>query len=144
MTNDKAWFLCDSRYTEQAAEEVVNAEVMECGAVRSETVVSLANEYKLSRIGFEAAHTTVSAYRGMSEKLSGIDLVELGSNLDEIRICKDAVEIEILKSVARLSSASLAAVLGSIRPGVREVDLAMALELEMISRGADGKALILS
>ena len=140
VSRDNAWFLCDSRYTAQAAEEVQGAEVRECGAVRIDTVASLANEFRLNRIGFEAAHTTVSAFRRMSEKLSGIELVEIGSRLDKIRICKDHTEIEQLKSVASLSSLALASVLSDIKPGVREVEIALALELEMRRRGAEGKA----
>ena len=140
VSRDNAWFLCDSRYTAQAAEEVQGAEVRECGAVRIDTVASLANEFRLNRIGFEAAHTTVSAFRRMSEKLSGIELVEIGSRLDKIRICKDHAEIEQLKSVASLSSLALASVLSDIKPGVREVEIALALELEMRRRGAEGKA----
>jgi Xaa-Pro aminopeptidase len=140
ISQDNAWFLCDSRYTVQAAQEIRSAEIRECGAIRIETVAALANEFGLDRIGFEAAHTNVSAFRRMSEKLSGVELVELGPNLDEIRICKDEAEIELLTSVATLSSQALAAVLGNIKPGVREVDIAVALELEMLRRGADGKA----
>ena len=92
------------------------------------------------RAGFEAAHTTVSAFRRMSEKLPGIELVELGTSLDEIRIRKDRDEVEQLTLVAALASRSLTAVLGSIRPGVREADIALELELEMRRRGADGTA----
>lgn len=135
-----AWFLCDSRYTAQAAKEVQGAEVRECGAVRVETIAALADEFGLDRIGFEAAHTTVSSFRRLSEKLAGIDLVEIGASLDGIRIRKDASEIDLLSDVATLSSLALTAILGSIKPGVRETDIALALELEMRRRGADGKA----
>jgi Xaa-Pro aminopeptidase len=140
ISQDHAWFLCDSRYTAQAAEEVKGAEVRECAPIRIDTVAALAQEFGLDRIGFESAHTTVSAFRRMSEKLAGIELIEIGSNLDEIRICKDGVEIELLRSVATLSSQALTALLAEIRPGVREIDIAMALEFEMRRRGADGKA----
>ena len=140
VAQNQSWFLCDSRYTAQAAEEVKNAEIMECGAVRIDTIAALASENGLKRIGFEAAHTTVSAFRRMSEKLSGVELVEIGTALDDIRICKDHTEIEQLSLVATLSSLSLAAVLENIKPGVREIDIAQALEFEMRRRGADGKA----
>jgi Xaa-Pro aminopeptidase len=140
ITPDHAWFLCDSRYTAQAAEEVQGAEVRECGAVRIETIAALAAEQGLDRIGFEAAHTTVSSYRRLAEKLNSIELIELGPRLDEIRIRKDSAETSLLSAVATLSSLSLAAVLSVIKPGVREVEVALALELEMRRRGADGKA----
>ncbi|HIJ88984.1 MAG TPA: aminopeptidase P family protein [Desulfuromonadales bacterium] len=140
VSRSHAWFLCDSRYTAQAADEVKGAEIRECGAVRIETISALAAEYCLGRIGFEAAHTTVTAYRRLSEKLSGIELIELGPRLDEIRIRKDHAETTLLSAVATLSSQSLAAILAGIKPGVRELDVALALELEMRRRGADGKA----
>jgi Xaa-Pro aminopeptidase len=140
VSQDNAWFLCDSRYTAQAYEEVHGAEVRECAPIRLDTVAALVCEFGLDRIGFEATHTNVSAFRRMSEKLAGVELVELGPDLDEIRICKDRFEIELLSSVATLSSQALAAVLSSIKPGVREVDIAWELELEMRRRGAEGKA----
>jgi len=140
VTFDTAWLLCDSRYTEQAAAEVTGAEVCECAAVRMETVAALVKENALLRIGIEAAHTTVSAYRMMADKLPGVELVELGAVLDEIRRCKDQAELEQLSSVATLASQALHAVLPNLRPGLREVDLAIDLEFEMRRRGADGLA----
>ncbi|MDD2732951.1 MAG: Xaa-Pro peptidase family protein [Desulfuromonadaceae bacterium] len=135
-----AWFLCDSRYTVQAAEEVQGSEIRECGAVRIETIAALAEEYALDRIGFEAVHTTVSSFRSLSEKLNSSELIELGAKLDEIRIRKDNAEIILLSDVATLSSQSLAAILPGIKPGVREEEIALALEIEMRHRGADGRA----
>jgi Xaa-Pro aminopeptidase len=137
---DHAWFLCDSRYTAQAAEEVHGAEIRECASIRIDTVAALAHEYGLERIGFEAAHTTVSAFRRLSEKLTGFEFVEIGSKLDEIRICKDHDEIEQLSAVATLASQALTSILADIKPGVREIDIAVALEFEMRRRGADGRA----
>lgn len=140
LSKNHAWFLCDSRYTAQAHKEVCNAEVKECGAVRIDTIVELASQNELKRIGFEASHTTVTAFRLMSEKLTGVELVEIGSTLDEIRICKDADEIQLLSEVAELSAQSLIAIIPQIKSGVREIDIAFQLELEMRKRGAEGKA----
>lgn len=137
---ETAWFLCDSRYTRQAESEVHDAQVVECGAVRVDTIAAIAMEHALHRIGFEAAHVTVSAFRRMSEKLEAIDLIELPSALDEIRLCKDADEVAQLKYVATLASQSLGTILELIKPDVREVDIALALEMEMRRRGAEGIA----
>jgi Xaa-Pro aminopeptidase len=51
ISQDKAWFLCDSRYTAQAADEVHGAEIMECAPIRIDTVAALASEFGLDRIG---------------------------------------------------------------------------------------------
>ncbi len=140
VARDRLWFLCDSRYTEQAREEVVDAEVVECGAARIDAIADIARVQGLVRIGFEASHLTVAVYRRMAEKLSGVEFVELGGELDGIRTAKDSAEIEQLAAVAELSSQAFLATIHLIRPGVMEVDIAMALELEMRRRGADGKA----
>jgi Xaa-Pro aminopeptidase len=139
LTREDAWFLCDSRYTTQAAEEVRGAEVREFSA-KFEDVCSLITDKKVRRFGFEATHMMVSDFRQLSDRLDGCELVGLGAALDSIRSCKDQAEIEILGSVASLASASLSAVLASLAPGVRESDIALELEIEMRRRGADGRA----
>jgi Xaa-Pro aminopeptidase len=140
IAEDRAWFLCDSRYTAQATDEVHGAEVKECGSVRIDVIVALADEFGLDRIGFEASHTTVSSFRRLTEKLDRFALIEIGSSLDEVRSCKDGAEIDLIRSVATLSSQALTAVLQMIKPGVQEVDIALALEFEMRRRGAEGRA----
>jgi Xaa-Pro aminopeptidase len=139
LTPDRGWLLCDSRYTTQAAVEAQDLEIREF-SVKLDALTELINEQKLFRVGFEAAHTTVSAFMSFSGNLEGRELVALGADLDQIRSCKDAAEIILLKEVAALASASLEAVLPMLKPGIRESDLARELEFEMRRRGADGRA----
>ena len=139
LTRQTAWFLCDSRYTTQAAEEVRGAEIREFTA-KYETVCSLIWDNKFRRIGFESNHTVVSDFRQLSERLEGCELVGIGASLDAIRSCKDQREIELLGGVAALASASLQSALSSLRTGVRESEFSLALEIEMRRRGADARA----
>lgn len=139
LAHEEAWFLCDSRYTTQAYEEVSGAEVREFSA-KYEAVCNLITDKKIRRFGIEATHMLVSDFRQLSERLDGCELVGLGAALDSIRSCKDKGEIEILGRVASLASASLGAVLASLAPGIRESDIALELEIEMRRRGADARA----
>lgn len=139
LTRDEAWFLCDSRYTTQAAEEVAGAEVREFSA-KYEAVCSLITDKKIRRFGIEATHMLVSDFRQLSERLVECELVGLGTVLDSIRSCKDQEEIGKLGRVASLASVSLGAVLASLVPGIRETDFALELEIEMRRRGADARA----
>ena len=139
ISRGAAWFLCDSRYTAQARAEVLGADVREC-TLRLETLYALAVENGFKRIGFEASHTSVTAFRKLAGVFSGIELIELGAVLDNVRLCKDASEIELLSSVAILASKSLESVLNLIKPGVLESEIALELEFEMRRRGADGRA----
>jgi Xaa-Pro aminopeptidase len=139
LTNEDAWFLCDSRYTTQAAVEVSGAEVIEYAA-RYETVCSLISDNKLQRIGIESTHTVVSDFKQLTERLAGCELVGIGASLDAIRSCKEQCEIDLLSEVAVLASASLQSAFSSLRPGVRESEFSLELEIEMRRRGADARA----
>lgn len=139
LSREGAWFLCDSRYTTQAAEEVCGAEIREFSA-KYEAVCGLITDNNIRRFGIEATHMLVSDFRQLSERLAGCELVGIGAALDSIRSCKDRDEIESLARVASLASASLVAVLSSLAPGVKESDIALELEIEMRRRGADARA----
>lgn len=133
------WFLCDSRYTTQANTEVGDAVIRQF-VVKLDAVAELVSEQNFSRIGFEAAHTTVADFRGLSEKLPGCKLVAIGVELDQIRSRKDQHEIARLQDVASCASSSLLAVLDRLTPGVKETDFARELEFEMLRQGASGRA----
>lgn len=139
LTRDNGWFLCDSRYTTQAAAEVRDAGIRQF-TVKLDAVAELIEELKLFRVGFEAAHTTVSDFRALSEKLADTELTAISADLDQIRSCKDGDEIARLGEVASIASASLMAVLPMLSPGIAEREIARELEFEMRRRGADGRA----
>lgn len=139
LTRDAGWLLCDSRYTTQAEAEVDGAGIVQFSD-KHDALTALICDNALVRIGFEAAHTTVSAFMSFSGKLEGRELVAIGPELDQIRSCKDRTELDRLRNVARLASDSLLAVLDMLKPGVRESDIARELEFEMRRRGADGRA----
>lgn len=139
LTRDTGWFLCDSRYTEQAAKEVVDVEVFQFES-KLGSVSELIEEKQLKRIGFESGSTTVADFKAITEKLSGSELVAIDPDFDQIRSCKDLNEIAKLSSVAAIASSSLMAVLPLLKAGITENDFARELEFEMRRRGADGRA----
>lgn len=138
LTPEGGWFICDSRYTVQASKEVVGLTVVE-QSQRQEGVADLVRQSGGYRLGFEAAHTTVSNHQGLAARLPGVTLIALGPELDAIRSCKDAVELEQLSRVASLASAALETLLPMIRPGLVETELALQLEFEMRRSGAEGR-----
>lgn len=139
LTRDAAWFLCDSRYTAQAGVEVGEATIRQF-TVKVDSVAELLAEQNLTRVGFEAAHTTVADFKTLSDKAGQVELVALTGDLDQVRSCKDQEEVERLQAVASCASAALLAVLPLVRPGVSEREIARELEFEMLRQGADGRA----
>ncbi len=139
LSPEGGWFVCDSRYTVQAGKEVADLLLVE-QAQRQEAVADLVRQSGGYRVGFEASHTTVTQHQGLAARLPGVTLVGLGSELDAVRNCKDAGELEQLEQVADLASAAFEAVLPQLQPGIREDSFALQLEFEMRRRGADGRA----
>jgi len=138
LTRDQGWFICDSRYTLQARQEVVGLTVVEHGQ-RYEALSQLRIEQGWQRIGFEAAHCLVSTQQELEKQLPGATLVGLSADLDGIRDRKDPCELEAMSDVASLASQALQSVLPLIRPGLIEADLALELEIAMRRRGAEGR-----
>ncbi len=139
LTPDAGYFLTDSRYTTQARTEVVHFSV---GEYRNklETVVLRITEMSCKRLGFEASQLSVAVHTELAGKLSAVELVPLGNDLDEIRSVKDAGELAIMEASAAIASDALLDILPLIRPGAIERELALELEIAMKRRGADEKS----
>ncbi len=139
LTPDDGWFLTDSRYTTQARSEVEHFPVAEYRN-KLDAVVSRIAEINCMRLGFEASQLSVAVHGELSGKLSGVELVPLGNDLDEIRSVKDAGELAIMAACAAIASDALLDILPLIRPGAIERELALELEIAMKRRGADEKS----
>jgi Xaa-Pro aminopeptidase/Xaa-Pro dipeptidase len=60
--------------------------------------------------------------------------------VEELRVIKDVGELGASERAAVLTDAALDHVLGILRPGLREIDVALELEVFMRSRGSEGLA----
>ncbi|RNC69850.1 MAG: aminopeptidase P family protein [Desulfuromonadales bacterium] len=136
---DSSWFLTDSRYTTQAAQEVSGCSNIEYRG-KLEGIVSLLSDQGFRRVGFEAEHTTVAFLNALADKLPGVDLVPVGEELGQLRIVKEEKELGFLAETARIASESLLASLSGLKPGMSERDFALALEFAMRRAGADDKS----
>ncbi|MGD0843488.1 MAG: Xaa-Pro peptidase family protein [Geobacteraceae bacterium] len=139
LAKDKGWFLTDSRYTTQASLEVTGYGVVEY-RIKTEGIAALLNAEKVKKIGFEAEQTTVSFLRAVTEALPEVEWLPVGIELDDLRIIKSADELQLLAESAAIASQALIGVLDSIRAGVPERDIALALEFAMKRAGADEKS----
>jgi Xaa-Pro aminopeptidase len=136
---DAGWFMTDGRYTSQAKLEVTAYAVSEYRN-KFESVSELIKNRRFGRIGFEADSLTVAQFRQLEETLAGIELVPVNGDFQNIRIRKDLSEITMLAKVAELASGALVETLDLLAQGVRERDVAWALESAMRTAGADDKS----
>jgi Xaa-Pro aminopeptidase len=139
LGKEKGWFLTDSRYTTQASLEVAESEVIEY-RIKAEGIAALLTAESVKKAGFEAAQTTVAFLQTLNEALPGVELIPVGTELDDLRISKGADELQYLSESAAIASQALLGILDSIRPGVPEREVALALEFAMKKAGADEKS----
>lgn len=139
LSADDGWFLTDSRYTSQAGIEVTGAHVIEFSN-RLDCLAKVLQQAGGSKVAFEAGFTSVAVYQELCKQVPGIEFVPADPELIAIRTVKDSDELEILERVAGIASQSLLNILGELRPGALESDVAWALEVAMRSAGAEGKS----
>lgn len=120
-------FLTDGRYTTQARQEVCGCELLTFQDIFP-AIARAASHLGVQRLGYESRHMTVATRESLARHLPGVELIACADQLDPLRTVKDATEIKLLKNAARLAARALETVLPLIRPGVREIDIAVELE----------------
>jgi len=132
-------FVTDFRYVEQAAEEV-DPTFEQVHALQDliDSLPDLLPEGEL-QVGFDDAHTSVKAHARLRELLPyHVDLTAAGGLVEHLRILKEPSEVEAMAAATRIADEAFTALLEAGLRGRTERELALALEVEMRRRGADG------
>ena len=137
-------FFTDGRYTSQARQEVSGAKIV---IARKAPLLAAAewlgkhqgNSRRTSsqRLGIEGEYLTVAAQNRLKEALpSRIRLREAPPLIEQARMLKDAAEIQNIRAAVLLGATVFATVMETIRPGVKENEVAAALEYAAHKAGA--------
>ncbi|MCH7775784.1 MAG: aminopeptidase P family protein [Gemmatimonadetes bacterium] len=137
----------DSRYDVQAEAEVACVARVEivsgdlwgvgpgAGVGAVEKAVDAAPD--LRRVGFEAHYVSARAAAALGGHSARVEFVPTSEVVEAFRAVKDAGEVAAIGAAARVASEALDAILPIIRPGLRELDVAAALERELRVRGSE-------
>ena len=132
-------FLTDSRYTTQARTEVVADKITEY-KVKSDGIIAALSRHAVRRVGSEAG-LTVEAFNELRDKGgNGWLWQHLKDEIQSLRLHKTEDEIRLISAAAELNRAGFEEIMPMLRPGVRESEIALALEFAMRRRGAEEKA----
>lgn len=129
-------FLTDSRYTEQAKSEVVNA-IVSPYRQKISGVGQALKSLRGRRIGFEAAAVNFESYRRLQEELSRVSFIPLSEEFAGLRAVKEAEEIASLRKAVRIASESFRKTILRVRPGSTEANIAEALECQFRRGGGE-------
>lgn len=144
VTRRSARLFTDGRYTAQAAEEVKAAqmEIVARGPAVS-AVQWLAAQPGAELAGFDPAWTSVAELvrlkEGLPAKLRRGFLTPIAAPMVEsLRLVKDADELRIMTEAASMGCRLFDHLLGFLRPGLMETEVAAELEHEARMLGAEG------
>lgn len=140
ITADEALFITDFRYVEQAAEQAREYQIVEHKGPLAQKLAEILEEKKIARLGFEQHHVSYAAYQEYSRQFSKTKLVPLPNLLAKERMIKDEQEIELIRQAANIVDQTFEHILGFIKPGMKEVEVAFELECYMRKLGAEASA----
>ncbi|HHV63635.1 MAG TPA: aminopeptidase P family protein [Peptococcaceae bacterium] len=138
LTFHNNYLLTDFRYLEQAAGEAKGFEIVRVDNNLEEVLAKLTLNLKI--IGIEEDVITWAEYRKIIKALENQTLADASAILKELRQVKEPAEIETIRQAVRITDEALAEVLGNIRVGHKEEEIALNLELALRRRGASGKS----
>lgn len=136
ITAREAYFLADFRYFEQAQEECPFCQVIGFKESLYDTLAEKLPRWGVNRLGYEGDFLTYKQAVTLQEKLEKIPVVPLYGLVEELRQVKDPGEIELLSRAAALADQAFEHILGYLKPGMTEWDVAVELECFMRRLGA--------
>ncbi len=135
-----AYLITSFLYYEAALAAAKGFEVVKAAPRFLDGVAEALAELPTSQIGFEAGWMTVEIHRDLTERLEGKhELVPTTGLVEELRQIKDAGELEAIRAANELTDRAYEHVVGLIRPGMTEKQVAW--EIEKYVREHDGEGL---
>lgn len=130
-------FATDSRYTERARREVPDLTVEEISGRWLDWLADRVESLSLKRIGIGTHRTSLWLYRELEKRLKGRELVPMDGWVEGLRRVKDPEEVERIAAAAKLTDEGLRWILGRLKPGMTEREVALELEVWYRKNGAD-------
>jgi len=109
-----AWLIADGRYTEQAAAEAPQCEVVRQTASLVKSSAELANASGGKTLGFEPNVLTVATHGDLTKELQGVEAVPKKGLVEKQRQVKDEEEIERIRAAVALADAAFRSVVGGV------------------------------
>ena len=145
ISERRSVFLTDGRYTAQARAEVQASRLI---ITRKASLLAVAEWLRENArrfgvhgkwtLGIEAEHLTVADRERLAKSLpASVCLRVLPPWIENARMLKDADELKHIRAAVLLGSQLFGVVLKSIRPGVRESEIAAELEYAARKAGAE-------
>ena len=139
IAGDRRLLITDGRYATQAAAQAADYELVIHKGPLLDQVAASALDMEAACLGFDPELTTVADFETLSKLLEpDCELVGVSGLVEGLRLLKDEAEMEALRRAIAIGDAAMEVAEEAIRPGVREIDVAIAIEQEFRLAGASG------
>ncbi|QXM07475.1 M24 family metallopeptidase [Crassaminicella indica] len=133
ITMNKAFFITDFRYIDQAKQECKEYDIVKHD--NEYNIYSIINELNLQYLGFEEDFITYNQYKEFSKKLNNT-LVPLNGAINSMRKIKYEEELKFIEQAANIADEAFLHICEYIKPGITERAVALELEFFMKNKGA--------
>ncbi len=137
LAGGRSFFLTDSRYATQAAEQVSATDII-IFKDRAKELARIVKRSGISKLCFDSRQLTVAQLEDFEKNVPGLSLSPRPEPFETLRAIKNAGELQLLERAAEIAATGLALTLPFIRPGASEIDIAAELEYRMRKCGASG------
>lgn len=135
ITQSKAFFITDFRYTEQAAKQVEGYEIIQYSRGMITEVADQVKALGIKKIGLEQDHLSYSTWKDYEGAIAA-ELVPISNLVEKMRLIKTPEEVAIIKEAADIADLAFKHILDYIKPGLTELEVANELEFFMRKCGA--------
>lgn len=137
ITQEKAYFVTDFRYTKQAADQAIGFSIIQNKGPILEEVENIVEKDNIRSLSFEKDFVTYAEFDKMQELLS-CKLEPLSGLIESLREIKDSTEINTIEEAIKITEYAFQEILDFIKPGVTEIAVANKLDFLMREKGATG------
>jgi Xaa-Pro aminopeptidase len=137
LLRDQATLFVDSRYIESCEKDALcNVKLIQGNF--SEVLMTFLKKTPLKNLGFDSQSMTYQKHLDLSTQFKGtINLTPLKQPLREIRQIKDPLEQKLLKSAAQIGSMGFDHIVGLLKEGILEKELACELKQFWLKHGGE-------
>ncbi|HWJ79256.1 MAG TPA: aminopeptidase P family protein [Niallia sp.] len=135
ITGEKALFITDFRYVEQAQTQCAGFDIVQHKGAILQEVADQAKKNGVTKLAFEQDYTTFAEYKNLENVFKG-ELVPVSGIIEKLRLIKTSEEIKILKEAAKIADAAFTHILDFIKVGKTELEVSNELEFFMRKQGA--------
>lgn len=140
VTARGAVLLTDGRYADQIRKEVGKWRIVIC---RDGVLEEMKNRRLLqngARVGFDGNTLTYAQYRVFKKTFPRVVFCPKVDSVEKIAVVKDEGEIANIRKAVDITDRVFLEILGMIKPGIRELDIAAEISYRQRKYGAEGDA----